>query len=105
MQSFFNEEAIHIAGWIDTAAACGLRESFKAVQGRAIIDCSDLEMLQAAAISEIARLENRLGAGNVILAGVPPQVRRVLKMLDLERWCADAPAREYRQSDPAFLIA
>ena len=84
---FITEEVVRLSGWVDVSNVADLRLRLSKVESPAVIDCSGLEMIQAAGIREIVMLERRLGVGNVFLTSVPSNVRRIFQILGLERWC------------------
>lgn len=95
MSLILKEEHLELSGWIDLLAMASLVGHFDRLEGRVVFDCSHLMMLELSAIEQIAKLEQRLGVGNVVMTSVQPQVRRVLQALDFEHWCIFGWIREY----------
>ena len=57
------ERHIKLEGWIDTEGSVHLRELLKSLEGRVVIDCSNLLMLQASAITVFAVKPRTSGRG------------------------------------------
>jgi anti-sigma B factor antagonist len=88
--------ALH--GELDLAAAPQLRASVDAVAaGRAlVIDFSEATFIDSAVLKELLRARAELSARDVqlVLAGVPPPVRRLLDLTRTSELFEDAPDAE-----------
>jgi anti-anti-sigma factor len=76
---------VALAGDLDvytTPTAC---RALDAIDGPAVVDLSEVRLLGAAALEELARVARRVGRRTVTLVGARPQVRRVLEIVRFDQ--------------------
>lgn len=76
---------VSLYGEIDLYNAPNVCRPLDAIDGPAVIDLSDVRLLAAAGLTELARVAKRVGYGEVRLAGARPHVRRILRIVEFER--------------------
>jgi anti-anti-sigma factor len=76
---------VALAGDLDvysTPTACRVLDT---IDGPAVVDLTDVRLLGAAALEELARVARRVGPRAVTLVGARPHVRRVLEIVRFEQ--------------------
>src|ERR1700744_4825976 len=85
------EAVLALHGEVDLATAPLLREGVASVLGsvkRLVLDCSDLQFMDAAGVSTILRARATLADdGEVVLRGARGIVRRVFEIVEIDRVC------------------
>jgi anti-anti-sigma factor len=71
---------VHLSGDIDAYTAGTACRVLDRIDGPAVIDLSQVRLLSAAGLTELARVARRAGYGTVTLSGARPHVRRVLEI-------------------------
>ena len=76
---------VALAGDLDvytTPTAC---RALDAIDGPAVVDLTEVRLLGAVALEELARVARRVGPRTVTLVGARPQVRRVLDLVRFDQ--------------------
>lgn len=73
-----------LRGEIDVFTAATACRALDAIDGRAVVDLSEVRLLSAAGLTELARLARRVGYRKVVLAGANRDLRRVLEIARFE---------------------
>lgn len=76
---------VALSGDLDIYSAPELRRVLDAIDGPAVIDLSDVHLLAAAGLTELALVAERIGCGQVRLVGAQANVRRVLTIVGFDR--------------------
>ncbi|HYZ14943.1 MAG TPA: STAS domain-containing protein [Candidatus Acidoferrum sp.] len=78
-------QRIVLSGDIDIYTAPTACRALDTIDGPAVIDLSEVRLLTAAGLTELARLAERVGYRVVALTGASPHVRRVLSLASFDR--------------------
>ena len=80
-----DQRPVVLTGEIDIFTAPKVCRSLDTIVGPATIDLTDVPLLGAAGLAELARVAKRVGFRTVTLVGARPHVRRVLAIARFEQ--------------------
>jgi anti-anti-sigma regulatory factor len=78
-------QRIVLSGDIDIYTASRACRALDTIDGPAVVDLSEVRLLTAAGLTELARVAERVGYRVVALVGAPRHVRLVLAMASFDR--------------------
>ncbi|MDB5073469.1 MAG: hypothetical protein JWM87_4580 [Candidatus Eremiobacteraeota bacterium] len=77
-------QRIDLKGEIDIYTVESACRALDLIDGPAVVDLSNVRLLSAAGLNELARVAQRVGFRRVTLVGACPHVRRVLQIARFE---------------------
>jgi anti-anti-sigma factor len=78
------QRVIALTGEIDIYTAAEACRPLDAIDGPAVVDLSDVRLLTAAGLAELARVAKRVGHAKVTLVGAQPHIRRILAITRMD---------------------
>ncbi len=78
------QRVVNLTGEIDIYTAATARRALDVIDGPAIVDLSQVRLMTAAGLTELARVAKRVGERTVTLVGATQDVRRILEIARFE---------------------